>query len=67
MKSLLLFLKSLQYFAVDFTQFNFNLEEETLMVNEKKISSGFIYFLGLCGHSFGYDIGVMTGALPFCK
>lgn len=38
------------------------------MVNEKKISSRFIYFFGAFGGIlFGYDIGVMTGALPFLK
>lgn len=36
------------------------------MVGEKKISSRFIYFFGAFGGIlFGYDIGVMTGALPF--
>ncbi|WHY99662.1 sugar porter family MFS transporter [Peribacillus simplex] len=38
------------------------------MVNEKKISSRFIYFFGAFGGIlFGYDIGVMTGALPFLQ
>lgn len=38
------------------------------MVNEKKISSGFIYFFGaFAGILFGYDIGVMRGLCLFCK
>ncbi|MCH4164359.1 MAG: sugar porter family MFS transporter [Lentilactobacillus diolivorans] len=37
-------------------------------VTEKKISSKFIYFFGSFGGIlFGYDIGVMTGALPFLQ
>ncbi|KMQ39819.1 hypothetical protein AAX21_00225 [Oenococcus oeni] len=35
---------------------------------KKKISSRFIYFFGAFGGIlFGYDIGVMTGALPFLE
>ncbi|GGH65933.1 sugar porter family MFS transporter [Rothia aerolata] len=38
------------------------------MENERKISSKFIYFFGSFGGIlFGYDIGVMTGALPFLQ
>ena len=34
----------------------------------KKISEKFIYFFGAFGGIlFGYDIGVMTGALPFLQ
>lgn len=38
------------------------------MGSEKKVSSKFIYFFGSFGGIlFGYDIGVMTGALPFLQ
>ncbi|MFT8386746.1 MAG: sugar porter family MFS transporter [Lentilactobacillus hilgardii] len=41
---------------------------ENAAATEKKISSKFIYFFGSFGGIlFGYDIGVMTGALPFLQ
>ncbi|GAF36265.1 sugar porter family MFS transporter [Lentilactobacillus farraginis] len=41
---------------------------ENATATEKKISSKFIYFFGSFGGIlFGYDIGVMTGALPFLQ
>ncbi len=41
---------------------------ELHMSSDKKISSKFIYFFGSFGGIlFGYDIGVMTGALPFLQ
>ena len=35
---------------------------------QSKVSNQFIYFFGAFGGIlFGYDIGVMTGALPFLR
>lgn len=45
-----------------------NLLGGNIMVGEKKVSNRFIYFFGAFGGIlFGYDIGVMTGALPFLQ
>ncbi len=45
-----------------------NMGTSTETLSDKKISSAFIYFFGSFGGIlFGYDIGVMTGALPFLQ
>lgn len=47
---------------------DYKMFEEKIMKSNKKVSSKFIYFFGAFGGIlFGYDIGVMTGALPFLQ